>query len=232
MTPEAVEGPFYFDPALLRTDITEGKPGIPLRLKVQVIEGATCRPIKDARVDIWHADATGHYSGYDRQGDDGRVSTKGLKFLRGTQMTSSVGEVTFRTIYPGWYRGRTAHIHIKVYLDETSVLTGQLYFPDALSEYIYTAVTPYTERSSKRDTLNSTDFIAQGDKENASFLAIKEEADAYVASVVIGVDRDAKPAMPGRGPDGPPPGPPPGAGGPPPPGPLRATGRIVPGRDS
>ncbi len=72
------------------------------------------------------------------------VSTNGEKFLRGTQMTDAAGSVSFRTIYPGWYRGRTAHIHFKVFLDTKTVLTGQLYFPDALSEFIYTSVPPYT----------------------------------------------------------------------------------------
>ncbi len=75
MTPEAVEGPFYFDPDLDRADITEGRLGIPLPLVLQVIEGATCVPIEGARVDVWHCDAIGHYSGYDRQGDDGAIST-------------------------------------------------------------------------------------------------------------------------------------------------------------
>lgn len=230
LMPQAVEGPYYFDPALERSDITEGRPGIPLRLELQVVDGAQCVPIAGARVDVWHCDATGHYSGYTGQGDDQSTSTKGEKFLRGTQMTSGEGGVTFRTIYPGWYRGRTAHIHFKVFLDKNTVLTGQLYFPDALSEFIYTSVPPYTERKEKRDTLNSTDFIAGGDKEHTSFAAIKEEADAYVASLVIGVDRDAAPQAGGPG------GPPGGGpsffrelfGGGPPPRP-KGGGSLVPG---
>jgi protocatechuate 3,4-dioxygenase beta subunit len=208
LMPQAVEGPYYFDPALERADITEGRPGIPLRLDLQVVDGAACVPIAGARVDVWHCDATGHYSGYTGQGDNQSTSTKGEAFLRGTQMADSAGAVTFRTIYPGWYRGRTAHIHFKVFLDKKTVLTGQCYFPDALSEFIYTTVAPYTERKDKRDTLNSTDFLVSGDKDHTSFVAIKEEADAYVASLVIGVDREASPQTGGPG------GPPPGGGGP------------------
>jgi protocatechuate 3,4-dioxygenase beta subunit len=204
LMPQAVEGPYYFDPALERSDITEGRPGIPLRLDLQVVDGAQCVPIAGARVDVWHCDATGHYSGYAGQGDDQNTSTKGEKFLRGTQMADSEGAVTFQTIYPGWYRGRTAHIHFKVFLDKKTVVTGQFYFPDAMSEFIYTTIPPYTERKEKRDTLNSTDFIALGDKDHTSFATIKEEADAYVASLVIGVDRDADPQAT-RGPGGPPP---------------------------
>ena len=241
MTPRMVEGPFYFDPDLVRGDITEGRAGVPLRLHLQITDGATCQPIEGARVDVWHCDATGQYSGYDRQGDDQSISTKGEKFLRGTQTTSASGEVTFKTVYPGWYRGRTTHVHFKVLLDENAMLTGQMYFPDALSEYIFTNVAPYTARSAKRDTLNSTDWIAGADGDHITFASVREEADAYVATLIIGVDRAAGPEPAGfeR-----PPGPPPGAGGPPPGGPppggpppgmeggptrQRGKGSIVPG---
>jgi protocatechuate 3,4-dioxygenase beta subunit len=239
MTPRMVEGPFYFDPDLVRQDITEGRPGVPLRIDLQITDGATCQPIEGARVDLWHCDATGQYSGYDGQGDDRSISTKGEKFLRGTQTTGANGEVTFTTVYPGWYRGRTTHIHFKVLLDEKAMLTGQLYFPDALSEYIFTNIAPYNTRSAKRDTLNSTDWIAGADGDHVSFVSVREEKDAYVASLIIGVDRAAGPEPAGFGR---PPGPPPGAGGPPPGGPppgmeggptrSRGTGSIVPGAKS
>ncbi len=243
MTPRMVEGPFYFDPDLVREDITEGRPGVPLKIVVQVTDGATCRPVPGARVDIWHCDATGQYSGYDRQADDGSISTKGETFLRGTQTTGEAGEVSFTTIYPGWYRGRTTHIHFKVLLGETAMLTGQMYFPDALSEYIFTNIAPYNTRSGQRDTLNSTDWIAAADGDHISFVSVREEADTYVATLIIGIDRMAgpepagfgrPPGPPPGGPGGPPPGardgppgPPPGTGG----GPTRPRGKdaIVPG---
>ncbi|MDQ8697121.1 intradiol ring-cleavage dioxygenase [Hyphomicrobium sp. LHD-15] len=236
MTPRMVEGPFYFDPALLRAEITEGRPGVPLKLVLQVVEGATCQPISGARVDVWHCDATGQYSGYPGQGDGQNISTKGEKFLRGTQMTGATGEVTFASIYPGWYRGRTTHIHFKVLLDEKAMLTGQMYFPDALSEYIFANVPPYNARAAKRDTLNSTDWIAGADGDHISFVSVREEADGYVATLIIGVNPAAEPEKAGFGR---PPGPPPGAGGPPPGGPppgmeggptrQRGKGSIVPG---
>lgn len=238
MTPRMVEGPFYFDPDLVREDITEGRAGVPLRLALQLTDGATCQPIAGARVDVWHCDATGQYSGYDGQGDDRSISTKGEKFLRGTLTTNAAGEVAFKTIYPGWYRGRTTHIHFKVLLDEKAMLTGQMYFPDALSEYIFTRIAPYNARTAKRDTLNSTDWIAGADGDHITFVNIREEADAYVATLVIGVDRASGPEPAGFGrPPAPPPGSP--AGGPPPGGrppgmegdPVRprGTGSIVPG---
>jgi protocatechuate 3,4-dioxygenase beta subunit len=216
LTPQSIEGPYYFDPKLERAEITEGHAGIPVILKLQVI-GADCVAIPNARVDVWHADAQGFYSGYDRQGDSGNISTRGQTFMRGTQFSNSAGEVFFKTAYPGWYPGRTAHIHFKVFLDKKSVLTAQIYFPDALSEFIYANVPAY-KRKVRRDTINVTDLIAQ-DATSAAFASVKEESDHYLVSLLVGVDPSARPTMnfiPGGPPPtgsgalrGPPPGPPP-----------------------
>jgi len=192
LTPQAIEGPYYFDPKLVRSDVTEARPGVPLRLRLQVVEARNCAPLKNARVNIWHADATGHYSGYDLQGDDRNVSTKGQTFLRGTQLSDETGLVIFRTLYPGWYEGRTPHIHFRAFIDDRSVLTGQLYFVDALSEFIYSNVAPYNIRKLKRDTVNTADVVLrQGGGGLTSFCSICEEPDCYDAAMVIGVDRDA-----------------------------------------
>ena len=104
--PEVTEGPYYFDPAMERVDITEGRPGIPMRVRLQVVD-ASCLPMPGARVDIWHCDATGIYSGYAGQGDDGSVDTTGETFMRGTQFADANGIVEFESVYPSWYRGRT-----------------------------------------------------------------------------------------------------------------------------
>jgi protocatechuate 3,4-dioxygenase beta subunit len=230
LTPQAVEGPYYFDPKLERADITEGGAGVPLALLLQVVEASDCAPLSAARIDAWHASAVGYYSGYDRQGDDQSISTKGATFLRGTQFTDAKGEVSFATVYPGWYRGRTPHIHFKVFLDQKTLVTGQIYFPDALSEFIYENVSPYRERKASRDTTNASDGVLQssgGDR--STFCNIKEEKDRYVASLIIGIDRTATPsAAPGPGgPGGPPPGNPP-PGGEPGPSPVIDKGALVP----
>lgn len=195
LLPQAVEGPYYFDPALVRSDITEGRPGLPLQLVLRVIETGPCTPIGNARVDIWHADAGGIYSGYDRQGDNRDTSTKGLRYLRGTQMTDADGHVVFHTIYPGWYPGRTPHIHVKVFLDEKTLLTGQIYFPDELSARVYRDREPYEQRPTP-DTTNETDGIFKGGQREGggTVLAIKEEPDLIVASLLVGVDRTGEAA--------------------------------------
>lgn len=241
ITPEVTEGPYYFDPALVRSDITEGKRGVPVTFRLQVVD-ESCAPLENARVDIWHCDASGLYSNYSGQGDDREhpTSTEGETFLRGTQMTNEDGIVNFISIYPGWYRGRTTHVHFKVFLDETNVLTGQIFFPDALSEFIYENVEAY-ERPNQRDTLNDGDSIAR-EASRASFAAVKEEEDEYLVSLIIGVDPTATSGGavgPGDGerPAGPPPDGemPEGGPGDPLEGPMgtgERTGSLVPGVDT
>jgi protocatechuate 3,4-dioxygenase beta subunit len=189
LTPEAVQGPFYFDPKLVRADITEGRRGAPLALTLQVASVNDCARLKGARVDLWHADGQGMYSGYRGQGDDG-ISTRGETFLRGTQFTDADGQMRFATIYPGWYPGRTPHIHFKVFLDATSLVTGQLYFPDDLSARIYAGVAPYNDRKAKRDIVrNEEDFIFEDQGGADTLVSVTEEGGSYLASLVIGVDR-------------------------------------------
>ncbi|EIZ86840.1 intradiol ring-cleavage dioxygenase [Methylobacterium sp. GXF4] len=231
LTPQAVEGPFYFDPHLERSNVTEGHPGVPLVIRVTVLEAGPCTPLAGARVDIWSAGADGEYSGY--TGGPGGSRTEGA-FLRGTQMTDQAGLVVFRTIYPSWYPGRTPHIHFKVFLDGRNVLMGQIYLPDALSEYLFENVSAYRGRSRSRDTFNSTDMLARMDPGRIAFCDIREAADHYAATLVVGVDRQG--VVMSGGPDGAPPGStPPGAfGRRPPPGPpefrrLSEPALIVPG---
>src|SRR6478672_10177882 len=186
LTPQATEGPFYFDPKLVRADIAEGKHGAPLTLTLQVVNANDCARLEHARVDIWHSDGLGLYSGFVGQ-ETG--SAGGETFLRGTQFANVDGEVHFETIYPGWYPGRTPHIHFKVFTDPASVATGQLYFPDTLSTRIYASIPPYNARKAERDTDNNNDFVflRQGGVE--TLLKIEEKDGRYLASLVIGVDR-------------------------------------------
>lgn len=207
LTPEVTEGPYYVDPGLVRADITEGRPGVPLWLRMQVVDAA-CAPMEGARVDVWHCDAQGVYSGFGG-GEAGQESAAGETFLRGTLFADAAGVVEFATIYPGWYRGRTTHIHFKVFLDERTVLTGQVFFPDALSEFLYENAPDYA-REGVRDTLNADDGIA-AQATRASHAAVTEGDAAYLAQLVVGVDPAAASQAGAGGPGGDrPSGPPPG----------------------
>lgn len=198
--PQSVEGPFYFDPNLVRSDITAGSPGTPIALALRVIEAGSCTPIENARVDLWHADARGVYSGYPGQGDDRRTSAKGESYLRGTQFTDSKGEVTFRSVYPGWYPGRTPHIHVKVFLDEKTLATGQMYFPDDVSAKVYTSEKAYAPRGTA-DTTNGTDFLFRtgGPDGGGTVLLVNQgQPDGIMqGSLVIAVDRTGEAAKGG-----------------------------------
>jgi len=103
LTPDAGEGPYYLDPKLVRSDITSGQLGAPLQLALQVVRSGDCATLANARVDLWHADAVGLYSGYEQQSGVGGVSTAAAvkqTYLRGTQFTDKGGNVEFRTIFP------------------------------------------------------------------------------------------------------------------------------------
>ncbi|MGD9740126.1 MAG: intradiol ring-cleavage dioxygenase [Bauldia sp.] len=204
LVPEVTEGPYYFDPTLVRADITEGKDGLPLTLRMQVVDAA-CAPIENARVDIWHCDAAGVYSGYANQ--TAGVDTTGQTFLRGTLFTDARGLVEFSTIYPGWYVGRTTHIHFKVFLDESNVLTGQIFFDEAVNAAVYASVPAYA-RSTTRTLFNDNDGIAQ-QAGAASIAAVDQTAATYVAALIVGVDPNATSAGGAMGPGGMPPGGPP-----------------------
>lgn len=193
LTPQSESGPYYFDPKLVRADIAEGRPGVPLSLRLRVIEAGACTPIPGARVDIWHCDARGIYSGYPGQGDTHKLDQSGKTFLRGTQMADAAGWAAFKTIYPGWYAGRATHIHFRVFLDEATVLTGQTFFPEALNEFIYTNVPDYTGRPKQRLVVNANDRVAtDADPDHRAYCAIKEERDQYLATLTLAVSR--KPA--------------------------------------
>ena len=194
LTPVTSEGPYYFDPKLVRSDITERRAGVPLILDVRVVSASDCVPIRKARVDIWHADASGLYSGYSDQYGNGAApdrSTKGATYLRGTQFADRHGLTRFRTIFPSWYRGRTPHIHFKVFLDPGEVAASQLYFPDTVSDRIYASSPSYSERRRDRDTFNETDMFLR-DRTGGAFCDIAERspgdrAPSYRASVVVGI---------------------------------------------
>jgi protocatechuate 3,4-dioxygenase beta subunit len=179
LTPEQTEGPYYIAGEKLRRDITEGRPGVPLLLRLKVVDASTCRPIKGAAVDIWHADALGVYSGF---GAGARSRT----FMRGVQRTDRTGLARFRSVYPGWYQGRTVHIHAKVHVAGNVVHTGQLYFPDRVTDRVFRR-RPYSRRA-RRTTRNATDFVfAQGGRR--SMLALRKVGSAYVGSITLGVSR-------------------------------------------
>jgi protocatechuate 3,4-dioxygenase beta subunit len=180
LTPEQTEGPYYVAGAPVRGNVTEGRPGVALTLRLSVLNVSTCKPIKGASVEIWHCDAGGTYSGVAQQ------NTVGQEFLRGVQRTDAKGLAIFRTIYPGWYRGRTVHIHTKVHVAGNVVHTGQLYFSDSVTDTVYTR-SPYSSRPD-RDPRNDGDSIYRNGGKRST-LKIAKAGAGYTGSIAMGVHR-------------------------------------------
>jgi len=195
VAPEQTEGPYFVDEKLNRSDVrsdpSDGKvkEGVPLRLVIRVFrtDRATCVPLAGAVVDVWQCDALGVYS--DVRDTNGFFDTRGQKFLRGYQATSGAGVAEFLTIYPGWYQGRTVHIHFKVRTDPSSPqgyeFTSQLYFDDAVTDRVLTRA-PYASKGA-RTVRNGGDGIYRqgGDR---LMLRLAEDGDGYVGTFDIALD--------------------------------------------
>jgi protocatechuate 3,4-dioxygenase beta subunit len=193
LTADSGEGPFYFDPALERANIVDGHPGAPLALDIDVVSADGCEVLENARVDVWHADGLGLYSGYDRQpgvGEGISTDVRGQTFLRGTQFTSSDGRVHFDTIYPSWYGGRTPHVHFKVFLSEREVIAGQIFFPDEVNDEVFTNWEPYRRYRARRTVFNDNDmFMVDGTLQGA-IADVERSADGYGARATLAVAED------------------------------------------
>jgi protocatechuate 3,4-dioxygenase beta subunit len=177
LTPEQTEGPYYVDDAAVRRNVTDGKAGVPLMLRLTVVDASSCKAVRGAAVEIWHCDAAGAYSGV--QGDTSM-------FLRGVQRTNAKGLAVFRTIYPGWYPGRTVHIHTMVHIGGNVVHTGQLYFSDAVTDAVYRRG-PYNRRPN-RNPRNAGDSIYRNGGRRST-LRLARQGSAYVGSIQMGVLR-------------------------------------------
>ncbi|MEP6917053.1 MAG: intradiol ring-cleavage dioxygenase [Acidobacteriota bacterium] len=241
-------GPYYIDKEAIRSDISEGKPGVPLELRIALLDAATCEPLANAAIDVWHCDAMGLYSGFtasnptDGEGPDrgrgpggpppgfdpnrggpGRsggpmnAPTDKLTFLRGIQITSAEGIVTFKTVFPGFYMGRTNHIHFKVrmagrvdgqtYAEGHTSHVGQVFFTEDVNTRLMQHP-PYNLHKIHRTT-NQEDGIYNDQSGRLSTASLEvatgtELVNGARASIVAALDPAATPAPvrgggPGRG---------------------------------
>jgi len=111
------EGPFFKPRSPERSDLLEANTkGTHIELSGFVLT-RSCRPLRGAVIDLWHADENGEYDNI------------GFRY-RGHVITSADGAFRFRTIVPALYPGRTRHFHVKVQAPASRLLTTQLYFPN------------------------------------------------------------------------------------------------------
>jgi protocatechuate 3,4-dioxygenase beta subunit len=199
LTPARSTGPFYLDADTIRSDIRDNKPGVRLRLAIKVQDSETCQPLPGVVVDIWQCDASGLYSGGERASMIQHVESRQItrdrpwpdmtptddkRYLRGAQIADAEGVVEFTTIWPGWYPGRTVHIHAMVYIGDSRVLTTQLMFEESLNGKVLSQP-PYAQHIG-RDTYNAGDFYY----DRSLLLTVVEDGDGYWGAIVLSVDSD------------------------------------------
>ena len=184
ITPSETQGPYpdrtgmFNNPAFYRRDITEGKPGIPLSVTMNVVNAqANCAPVANAVVEVWHCDVTGNYSEYG-QGT-------GQTYLRGLQNTDTSGAATFTTIYPGWYAGRATHIHVEVFVNGASMKTTQIAFPESVSATVYAAGV-YASHG-QNSTTNARDNVFSDGVNDELATVTGSPASGYTATLTIGI---------------------------------------------
>src|SRR4051812_34131043 len=179
LTPEVTAGPDWVQGGYTRRNVTEGKPGMPLLIRFTVLNARTCKPIPRADVEIWHCDALGNYSAV-----DGATT----RFLRGHQKATATGKAGFLTIFPGWYPGRTPHIHMKVSVGGNTVHTGQVFFKEAITRVVY-KMNPYSTKGTY-DTPHSSDMIysqAGGSKAELKLTKRTGGLKGYLGTIAVGV---------------------------------------------
>ena len=196
LTPTETEGPYPYvggelTNPLNRTDVTEStQTGVPLTLNFVVVNtNDNCNVVSGARVDIWHCNKDGYYSGYASQpGILGTQSYVGKTWLRGYQLSDTSGVAKFTTIYPGWYSGRATHVHIEVYVSGVLKKTGQVAFSQAITNLVY-ASSLYTGLGTN-PTTNSSDSVfgdSATDLSNETLSLTGSVAAGYAGSYTIGI---------------------------------------------
>lgn len=182
VSPSETVGPYPSLTDLFRSDIREGKSGLPVTLTIAVVNvNSGCSPVAGANVEIWQCDADGHYSQYSQPGYNGQSDT----FLRGIQTTDSAGRVTFTTIYPGWYMGRATHIHVEVTMSGQSVKVTQIAFPENITAAVYAAGV-YASRG-QNPTTNSGDNIFADSLASELATVTGDPTNGYTATFTVGI---------------------------------------------
>jgi protocatechuate 3,4-dioxygenase beta subunit len=178
VTPTETAGPYPSKIDLFRSDIRENRSGTPLTLTVKVVNvNSSCAAVSGADVEIWHCDAAGDYSQYGSQ--------TAATFLRGIQTTNAAGEVTFTTVYPGWYQGRATHIHAEVTMSGRSIKVTQMVFPESINNTVYTTGV-YASRGSNPMS-NLSDGIFSDSLASELVTPTGSPSSGYAAAIQIGV---------------------------------------------
>jgi protocatechuate 3,4-dioxygenase beta subunit len=188
--PEETIGPYPDKTGMLtsatynRRDITEGKTGLPLDVVLSIVNtSAGCAAVASAQVIVWQCDAEGHYSEY--SGQPGGYDGTGATYLRGVQTADARGQVTFRSVYPGWYPGRATHIHIQVFVGGNSKKVTQLAFPETVNSAVY-ATGVYAAKGLNPQS-NAADMVFADSLPSELATLAGDSTSGYTATLTIGV---------------------------------------------
>jgi protocatechuate 3,4-dioxygenase beta subunit len=168
--------------AFYRQDIREGRSGTALTVQLTIVDvRSNCAPVTGAAVEIWQCDADGHYSEYAQPGYNGTGQT----FLRGLQVTNVGGQVSFLTVYPGWYQGRATHIHVDVNVGGRLVKSTQIAFPEDVTRDVYSSGA-YAAKG-QNPTTNARDNVFSDGTSTEMATLSGSPANGYTATLTIGV---------------------------------------------
>ncbi|WP_244904637.1 protocatechuate dioxygenase [Cellvibrio mixtus] len=193
LIPTETIGPFPLSTLLnnslvLRENIAEDKTGVPLQVKLKLVNvNNNCSPVS-AYVYIWHCDKDGLYSGYSSNNNAGQA---GKTYCRGIQYTDTSGVAHFTTIYPGWYAGRITHIHFQIFLTTysstaQSTAISQMAFPAAVTTAVYNS-SLYTKGQNTSVTSFAADNVFSDGVEYQLATVTGSVAEGYVAELEVGI---------------------------------------------
>lgn len=192
LIPSETAGPYPLDlsnnQAMYRSDIRETQEGIRLDQKLKIIGSNNCLPMPNCRVDVWHCSAHGYYSGYTTNAHLGVQNHIGETFLRGIQMTDANGEVTFTTIFPGWYPGRIVHLHFQIFLSSVLQVTSQLTYPLTEKNALLTANAPYSTYGADPLGFNSDMVFSDGYALQLGTLTPNADTGGYDSYLEVTID--------------------------------------------
>lgn len=170
-------GPCYLDLGQFRTDISDGEAGVPIIFAFQVLD-KNCKPMPGLAVHIWHTNCKGQYSADNSKGTPGAgwspkvcsgetplTSTTTFPasevqraykstWHRGATSTDMEGVAYFQSCFPGWYGGRTNHVHFRFVQNNRELLVTQLGFTDAVCDEIHAKHPDYTGKIQDRTMLS------------------------------------------------------------------------------
>jgi len=186
LIPTETAGPFPLDltanTTFFRNDIRESKTGTPFKVKIKVIGDGNCLPMPNVRVNIWHCDKDGLYSGYSQTNNPGQA---GQTYLRGYQMADANGEVEFTTIFPGWYSGRICHIHFQVYVSSVYAAISQMTFDVNTKNAIYAANSSEYTKGADPMSLASDNIFSDGYNYQMATLTPNSSTGGYDAYLEV-----------------------------------------------